>query len=177
MSPLPPTAVVVLERADRLLGRMLRSITVALLIALSALVASNIVARYTGLASMSWFDEVVSTLFAWFVFIGAGALWREREHFAISLIPPRLEHAFIGRTVAMLIALIGVGFALTLTWYGWDYVSRVSATTPVLQWPQAYAYACLPISGALMSAYAVRDLWLVLANTKATRASQVHHQP
>ncbi|MEO7853942.1 MAG: TRAP transporter small permease [Rubrivivax sp.] len=151
-----------LKDVDRRLGWTLRAFTVSLLVALSVLVTSNIVARYTGWASMSWFDEVVSTLFAWFVFIGAGALWREREHFAICLMPPHFEQTLTGRAAALLIALIGVGFALALLYYGWSYVGRVDATTPVLGWPQAYAYACLPISGALMSAYALRDLWQVL---------------
>ncbi len=52
---------------DRLLGWALRAITVSLLVALTVLVTSNIVARYTGWTAMSWFDEVVSTLFAWFI--------------------------------------------------------------------------------------------------------------
>lgn len=160
-----------LHRVDRLLGWALRTTTVSLLVALSALVTANIVARYTGWAAMSWFDEVVSTLFAWFVFIGAGALWREREHFAISLIPPHFKLSLTGRAAELLIAVIGVGFALALLYYGWIYVGRVDATTPVLGWPQAYAYACLPIGGALMSAYALRDLWQMLARTDSTAAA------
>lgn len=159
-----------LRSIDRLLGRALRAITVSLLVALTVLVTSNIVARYTGWTAMSRFDEVVSTVFAWFVFIGAGALWREREHFAISLIPPRFEQTLAGRAVAVSIALIGVGFSLALLYYGWNYVGRVSATTPVLGWPQAYAYACLPLSGALMSAYAMRDLWQVLTGKSSAPA-------
>lgn len=160
----------VLRRIDRLLGWTLRAVTVSLLVALSALVIANILARYTGWASMSWFDEVVSTLFAWFVFIGAGALWREREHFAISLIPADWQATLAGRAASLLVALIGVGFSLALLYYGWVYVGRVSATTPVLDWPQAYAYACLPISGALMTAYAMRDLWQVLTQTDSKPA-------
>lgn len=153
----------VLATLDGLLGSLLRFVTVGLLFALTALVAANILSRYTGWYALSWFDEVVSTLFAWFVFVGAGALWREREHFAINVLPQGLSDGRTGRAVAVLIALIGLGFALTLLWYGWAFVGRVTATTPVLGWQQAHAYACLPISGALMSMYALRDLWQALA--------------
>ncbi len=151
---------------DRAFGAVLRFVPVSILIALTGLLAVNIVARYTGLFSFAWFDEVVATLFAWFVFIGAGALWREREHFAIRLLGDRLGDGAAGRATAILIAAIGAGFSLALLFFGWSYVGRVTATTPVLGLPQSWAYACLPIGGAIMTVYALRDLWQSILRTR-----------
>ena len=150
------------SRVERLLGAFLRAFSVACLVALTLLVAINIVSRATGLFSMNWFDEVSATVFAWLVFIGASALWRERDHFAIHLLSDALKGRPLSATHQVAIALLGLLFAVVLMVYGGIFVGRTSATTPVLELPQAWAYACLPIAGFLMTLYALRDVWLAL---------------
>lgn len=59
----------------------------------------------------------------------------------------------------MVVALLGLLFAAVLMVYGSRFVGRTTATTSVLELPQACAYACMPIAGFLMTLYAVRDVW------------------
>lgn len=146
--------------ADKALGGCLKFIAAACLVALTAILTLNIGGRYTGAYSMPWFDEVVAALFAWMVFIGAAALWREREHFAIDLVPLMADKTAAGRPLRILIALLGLCFAAVLTWYGAIFTLRTTATTPILSFPQAWVYACVPVSGAAMVIYAVRDVIL-----------------
>ena len=59
-----------LGKLDQALGLMLRGVPIACLLALGSLLTANIVGRYSGAFSFPWFDEVVTGLFAWMVFIG-----------------------------------------------------------------------------------------------------------
>jgi len=145
---------------DAFLGWVLRFVSIACLVVLAGVLAVNIAGRYTGGVSMPWFDEVVAAVFAWMVFIGAAALWREREHFAIDLVPLMADKTIAGRPLRILIALLGLIFALVLTWYGAVFTLGTTATTPILSFPQAWVHACVPISGAAMVIYAARDLVL-----------------
>lgn len=77
----------VLTNLESGLGAVLRLIPIICLVGLGTLLTANVAGRFSGAFSMPWFDEAVSALFAWMVFIGAAALWREREHFAIDLVP------------------------------------------------------------------------------------------
>lgn len=162
-----------LARLDRALGLLLRAFSIACLVALTLLLALNIASRASGLFGMNWFDEVVATVFAWLVFIGACALWREREHFAISLLSDALKGKRIAGIHQVAIALLGLLFAVVLMVYGARFVDRTTATTPVLELPQAWAYACLPIAGALMTLYALRDVWLALQALRPNAAGPV----
>jgi len=151
-----------LIRLDRILGMALRVFSMACLVALTLLLAANIISRATGLYTLHWFDEIVTTLFAWLVFIGASALWRERDHFAITLLSDYLAGGRGEWLQRLIIAMLGLLFAGVLLVYGSLFVSRSSATTPVLELPQAWAYACLPIAGLLMTVYALRDIWCAI---------------
>lgn len=151
-----------IARIDRALGMALRAFSIACLLALILLLLVNIASRATGWFGMNWFDEVVTTIFAWLVFIGASALWRERDHFAITLLAERLAGRKAEWLHQLAIALLGLLFAAVLLGYGALFVSRTTATTPVLELPQAWAYACLPIAGLLMTLYAVRDVWCAI---------------
>lgn len=150
--------VALLCRMDRVAGVVMRLLPVAALALLIVVLFANILARASGLVSLSWFDEVVLGLFAWMVFFGAAALWRERTHFAIDLLPILTRGTPAERPLRLVLALIGFGFALSLTVYGASFVLRTTATTPILGLPQAWSYACIPLSGAIMTLYALRDL-------------------
>jgi TRAP-type C4-dicarboxylate transport system permease small subunit len=165
-----------LLRLDRALGLLLRAFSIACLVALTLLLALNIVSRATGFFGMNWFDEVVATVFAWLVFIGACALWRESDHFAIHLLSDALKGRRLSGVHRLAIALFGLLFAVVLMGYGARFVDRTTATTPVLDLPQAWAYACLPIAGALMTVYAVRDVWLALRALRPGAGERDDHE-
>lgn len=101
-------------------------------------------------------------MFAWMVFIGAAALWRGREHFAVDLVPDLFGRTWAATPLRVLLAALGLAFAGALTWYGSVFVWRTTSTTPILALPQAWVYTCIPIAGAIMVVYACRDLIAVL---------------
>lgn len=147
-----------LARIDRQFGQALRLVPVLCLVALGLVLLGNIAGRFSGAFSLPWFEEVVTGLFAWMVFVGAAALWREHEHFAIDLVPDLVRGGPAETPLKLLFAALGLVFAGALAWYGGVLALRTTATTPILSLPQAWIYACVPFSGAAMVIYACRDL-------------------
>lgn len=167
---------------DTWLGRVIRALCVAALLGLLVLLTINVLGRVTSRWSVVWFDEMVTLLFAWMVFLGAAELWRVRAHFTIDLLPIALEGRLAGRLLDTFIAMAGLVFALALLVYGWQFMARTTQTTATLQMPQWWTYACLPIAGFIMSLYALRDLWFAAsgrgpASSLGPGAAPAHRKP
>lgn len=139
---------------DRGVGAALRLACIALLSALFALIVENIVRRGVGASGRPWYDEVIELCFAWLVMLGAAMVWRERGHFVVDL----LGSGRVGWWLRAAAALISLGVMATLASRGYALAVRAGATSPVLGAPRALWYACLPVGGGVMSAYALRDL-------------------
>ena len=147
-----------LRAVDRALAALMQAVVVACFVALFVVVAANIVGRFTALFSVGWLGEVVEGLFAWLVFIGAAAIWRERGHFRVEWLDSMLPAGWPRRTLAGTIDLISVSFLAVMTWQGWLLTVNAGATTPMLSLPTALFYAAIPVAGAIMIAYALADI-------------------
>lgn len=146
-----------MSRIDHILGRVLRGVPIICFAALFVLLFVNVLARTFQLAGFAWFDEVVQALFAWMVFVGAAALWRENAHFQVLWLPESLPLAW-SRMLRIVIVLLGLCFLAAMTWYGASLTSKARAVTPILSLPTSWLYAAIPISGAVMMAYSLADL-------------------
>jgi TRAP-type C4-dicarboxylate transport system permease small subunit len=142
---------------DSGLAIAMRAVAIGCLVALLVILAGNVIAREFQLYATAWLDEVVELLFAWMVFIGAAALWRDGEHFRIDA----LERALTGRArtaLQLAIALISLVFVLVMTWYGWQLTIKSAAQTPILELPTWIDYVCIPMAGLIMSVYTLAQL-------------------
>ncbi|MGP9808169.1 TRAP transporter small permease [Halomonas sp. AOP12-C2-37] len=155
-----------MNKLDIAIGHVLRGIAILCLSALFILLFVNVFARGFQLASFAWLDEVVQGLFAWMVFMGAAALWREGSHFRVDWLEKTLSQRYAAPVLKGLIALLSVVFFLTMAWYGWRLTERSSALTPVLNLPIGLFYVSIPIAGVLMSAYSLRDVFIALKEIK-----------
>ena len=145
------------RKLDTCTGAALEFASMACLVALFALLLLNVFSRSMQLWSFAWLDEVVQGLFAWMVFTGAAALWRRNDHFRVDW----LEVALAGRWrhgLRVLTIALSLVFLVFMTWKGWDLTQRSRALTPILDLPTAWFYAAIPLAGALMIAYSLRDL-------------------
>lgn len=151
-----------MARLDHALGRILRGATIACLVALLFILGGNVLARISNWFAMSWYDEVIEFFFAWMVFIGAAALWRQHEHFRIDWLAGKLPgHARRGH--ALLVSLVNLFFLYFLFTEGLNLTLRSAALTPILRLPVSLLYACIPIGAGIMALYSLRDLARVLA--------------
>jgi len=146
-----------MRRLDHVAGQLLRALPIACFAGLFGLLFVNVVARTLQLAGFAWFDEIVQGLFAWMVFMGAAALWREHEHFRVDWLPDSLPPR-ASRLLRIVVVLLSLCFLVAMTWYGLSLARKARAVTPILSLPTALFYAAIPVSGAVMTAYSLADL-------------------
>lgn len=143
-----------LVRAEQFLAAGLRGASILCLLLLFGLMAAGVAVRFVPVVSLGWSDEIVELLFAWMVFLGTAALWRDNAHIAVTFLPDLLRGTRAGRWLQELVALLALGFLVTFTWEGWLLTGQaVSNRTPILEWPKPAWYVALPISGVVMIGY------------------------
>lgn len=143
---------------DRSLGLILRTIAIACLAILMLILGGNVISRMTGWFSMGWYDEIIELCFAWMIFFGAAELWRENQHFRIDWLYYSLPKAK-RRIHTILVSLINIVFLVFLMVEGANLAQKSLALTPIIGFPVALLYACIPISAAIMLVYAIADLF------------------
>ncbi|HEX2891880.1 TRAP transporter small permease [Vineibacter terrae] len=103
----------------------------------------------------TWVEEVGEMMLAWLTLLGAAVGVRERAHFTLHILTPRLPPAarrWIDRVHHGLIAVFG-GLA---AWYGVKLcLLNRTLVTPGLEINLAVLYASSAVGGALLAIYAV----------------------
>lgn len=142
---------------DRSLAAVLRWGSTLCLVFLLVLLAAGVLVRFAPLFSMGWADEVVELAFAWMVFLGTAALWRENAHIAVTFLPDLLGGTRGGRLLEGLVTLLVLGFLVTFIREGWLLtLEAVGNRTPILELPKPLWYVALPVSGVVMIGYSLR---------------------
>lgn len=147
-----------LTRLDEITGVFLRKVTLANFIALLFLLSAVVLVRFVPVASLGWSDEIIEWAFAWMVFIGAAALWRDNEHFRVEWLPGKLTGSRSGVWVGVLVELLSIFFIAVMTYYGFLLMVSAHDRSPILELPRHYWYLCIPLAGAIMILYSVRNL-------------------
>lgn len=114
--------------------------------------------RYTGI-TVSWTGEVSTYTFTWSVFMGAGVMVYENQHFAFTGMIDKLE----GKKKIVLqifISLMVLLFSITILYYGivitdkfWDYRW---INLPEIK--MGYTWLCVPILGFTSSIYSINHI-------------------
>lgn len=149
----------ILARAEVVLAAAMRWGSMLCLVTLLALLTAVVFVRFVPLASMGWSDEIVEFAFAWMVFLGAAALWRDGSHFRVELVPQWLAGSWAGRLLECLLGVLALGFLLVFTYEGWLLTRAANDRTPIFELPKFLWYVVIPLSGLLMTGYTIRDLW------------------
>ena len=156
------TGLAALWRAvDAGLGWTMRAVCLGCLTGLFAVLLGMVLIRFLPIATLSWSSEIIELLFAWLVFIGAAALWRDNDHFRIEALLHRLDLTRFGVPARVVVELIAFGFVLLFTYYTWLLLQRAGGTSPILDWPRELWYVCMPVSGLIMSVYSLRNFFVL----------------
>jgi len=140
----------------------MRGITVACFVVLLVLLTAVVFVRFVPVISMGWSDELVELAFAWLVFLGAATLWRDRSHFRVDMVPQMLVNTKAGRGLEVLLSLLSLGFFVVFTYEAYLLTRTATDRTPIFVLSRAFWYGVMPLSGALMILYTVRDLCALL---------------
>lgn len=156
---------------DRWIGPAVDWIVGGLVAALVFLVGSGVLSRYIFNYSLAWSDELAGLGFVWLTLLGSIAATRRRTHMVIGFLPklfgPKGQRA-IG-LYAMAAILVFCGFMVS------EGIVLTAATmgdkSAVLRMPVGLSYLSLPVAGALMFAYALRQAWALWQSAGGWAAS------
>lgn len=152
--------MIFLKWMDQFILQMFKALTMACFVALTILVSANVFVRFFPVASLHWFDEIIELLYAYLVFYGAAALWITREHFSVGdwiggrvIKDERARHCY--RLVLEVLVLI---FSLVFCFYSFKLTAMARDVTNVFAIPKSVLYSCMPIAGAVMVVYSIRNI-------------------
>jgi len=148
----------IFKKVESILDQVMRWGSVSCFVGLLFFVAAGVFVRFIPISSMGWADEIIEFAFAWMVFLGAAVLWRARGHFRVEILPVRLAGKKSGRVLEIFLSLSAFVFLLVFTFEGGLLAIRATDRSPILELPRTLWYMVIPISGAIMIGYTIRDL-------------------
>jgi TRAP-type transport system small permease protein len=153
----------VLDRFDRALTVALEAICIFLFAGITVILTLNIVVRFVPVMSMHWFDEIVELFYGALVFYGAAAVWVFHGHFSVGdWISARLPDVRARFAYRFLVELASLVFIVIFFKYSLELTLRSEEATTAFAMPKAWLYACMPISGAIMVIYSLKNMYLEL---------------
>lgn len=128
------------------------------LVAMTAIIFWQVVARYGFNASPAWAEQAALILMIWLVFFAGAAGVREGFHIRIvavtNAVPPPL-----GRAMRLAAQLVIACFGLALAIWGTELVLRTwEHSVPALGISRGLAYSPAPASGVLMLLFALEQM-------------------
>ena len=154
---------------DRFLGREMGWITIGCLAGQMIILTGAVLIRFIPIASLSWSAEAIEWAFAWMVFIGAAALWRDNQHFYVEALEAHLRGTIPGRVPRLLVDLGCIIFFTIFTYYSYQLTVNANDRSPILEWPRPLWRPAMPLSGGLMFFYSIRNMIKTLVDLAASR--------
>lgn len=152
-----------LARLDRVLLLALEVICIALFAAITFILTLNIVVRFVPFMSMHWFDEILEMLYGALVFYGAAAVWVVHGHFSVGdWLSKRLPNVRVRFVYRLLVELCSLVFIAIFFKYSLDLTLTTTEQTTAFAMSKAWLYACMPITGAIMLIYSLKNMYLEL---------------
>jgi TRAP-type C4-dicarboxylate transport system permease small subunit len=144
-----------LRATIRWLCRFAEAIAIVALIAATALIMLQIVAREVFVAGVSWADELARYAGLTVIFMGVPALLARDEHVKVdmflNMMRPRARH-FVSVTNDLLMVVFGAMFLVA----GWQFMQRAARfATPALGMPNLIFYLPAIIGMTLMLLVAI----------------------
>jgi TRAP-type C4-dicarboxylate transport system permease small subunit len=154
------TMMALLKSLDRIVLSALKAVTIISFVLLTVLITANVFVRFFPIVSLHWFDEIIELLYAYMVFYGAAALWITREHISVGnwisatvVRNERVRHGY-GVIVEALVLL----FVVIFFYYSLQLTERALDVTNVFAMPKKILYSCMPVAGAVMVVYSIRNI-------------------
>ena len=150
------TVILLFQRLCALLYRLIQTIAIGSLIAMTTIVCANIVARSMFNASFSWSEEIARFLMIWAALCGAAMAVRRGAHFRMDL---STQFGLSAKWLNQLPAYSALSIGALLFWQGLILVELAGMQLATAsQLPMSVPYICLPVSGFLMMIFGLEGL-------------------
>jgi TRAP-type C4-dicarboxylate transport system permease small subunit len=161
-----------MSRIENGLGRVLRGVSVALLVGILVLMVASVVNRFFPFGSLDWSDEILELMLVWMIFTGTAEVWRVNQHFAVEIGPLMVQGTRFERTYRAFIILACLVFIGIFTWKSLDLFLRADDLSPYFSWSRRLWYGAMPLNGLLMMLFSLRQLRAILPGKARKSADQ-----
>lgn len=167
-----------MESLKKFLDTCLYWITVVLFALLVVIVVWQVFSRQVLSDPATWTDEGARMSFVWLGLFASAYVFGERGHIAVEYLarksPPKVE-----RAVAVGVQIIVMAFALViLTWGGWAAAQNAwSQQLSALPFTYGHMYLAMPITGVLMTFYALHHVRGLLTGAQEPYADTTEDDP
>lgn len=129
------------------------------LVALIFIVTTQVMTRKLFNFVFFWSEETTLLLLAWFAFMSIAIGFREYIHLGIDSFTNLFSKRF-NKVWDKVITLSTLGFGLYLVIQGWDFtLLMMDSTLPATKLPSSITYLAMPITGVMISGYALLHLF------------------
>jgi len=144
---------------EKRLYALLRTVCFLLMLAMVSVIFSQVLARYAFSNSLSWSEEIGRYIFVWMTFLGAALAVRDRQHVSLDLVLKILPYSL--QKLLIVISYISMLiFTAVVIYGGIQFVARGSSQmSSALEIPMHYVYIVLPLGGALIFAYLIKNFY------------------
>ncbi|MGE7767574.1 TRAP transporter small permease [Peribacillus sp. NPDC096540] len=147
---------------------------VLLLVIMTVLMFTEVVARYIFGSSFIWIEELTRYLFIWLTFISAAYVTATQSHIkvevALTIFPKKAQPTI--KKIGLLIWLI---FSIVITYVGFNYsftMLDVGGNSPSLGLAKGIVYLGIPIGYLLMSLRLIIQLFKEITNPEVQDIEQ-----
>lgn len=155
------------------LSRISFFVSCACLVAMTAIISYQVIARYFFNNSPAWSERLSLVLLAYLVFFGSAAGVHERFHIRIDAVRnafPKRFHKGIDTTAHLAVA--GAGLVMMIA--GWQLTTTLWAfDIPSLGLPRGLALLPLPVAGALITMFSLGHLFRAPEATQKSPTEKV----
>jgi len=139
-----------LIKMDDTLAKGEAAVLIGLVVIMTVVVFLQVVYRYVLTQPLHWSEELARYLFVWISILGAALGLQKRGHFGMDFFYRMLPDKGRRLLLFMIYLLMGV-VILVLLIQGIALVQKTTAQqSPAMEISMGWAYACLPVGGALM---------------------------
>jgi C4-dicarboxylate transporter DctQ subunit len=142
-------------KIDNLLAKTEAAVIIAMVVVMTVVVFLQVVYRYVLAQPLHWSEELARYLFVWLSILGATLGLQRRGHFGLDVffrMFPRKMKQSMGFFIYFLIGAV----IFVILVQGITLVEKTaSQESPAMGISMSWAYACLPVGGALMAIHLV----------------------
>lgn len=158
--------IAALSQLSRALSRASLAVSIAGLVAMTAIIGWQVFARYVLQASPSWSEQAALLLMLYYILFAAAVGVREDFHIRLTMVMDALPEAVAKPLRIAALLVVGV-FGAVLAYYGGALTAGTwSHTIPTLGLPRGVSYVPLAGAGALMAFFALEQILADLRGAK-----------
>jgi len=144
-----------LTRFDNILGKAEAVVIIAMVGVMTVIVFLQVVYRYVLTQPLHWSEELARYLFVWLSILGATLALQKRGHFGLDVLFQILPRQLKPTMTVFVHFLMGIVILVILV-QGMTLVQKTALQdSPAMGISMSWAYACLPVGGALMAIHLI----------------------